>query len=243
MGTWWARTLVRACYGAWAVLFAAWVAGPKLGGLAPDSAGAVNFNWHPTLMGAAWVVAVPEALLAWRAPGPATHTSRKLTHGLLHAAALALAAAGAAVIFANHATHGFAHLRSAHSWLGAATTAAFLAQAGLATYAFAVKAVSEGARRRMLPAHRAAGLATAMLGLAAVALGLAEKQGFVECEGDELCAAKAVPGAMVLLTATQAAALAAAAWPEAGAGAGGEAAPRGLSEGLLGAGGCGDGPP
>jgi len=174
----------------------------------------VSFNLHPVFMGVAFVILMPEALLAYadvEERRGMRHADAKSLHAALNGASSACILVGLCVIFTNHAGHGIPPMYSAHSWIGLASACLVAVQALVgATCYLAPPAwglVTSETRAGLMPAHRFLGCAAFALGVAAAVAGFAEKQSFVKCAdpADKHCAALTLPNWLALLAAAVAA--------------------------------------
>mmetsp|Transcript_31721 Transcript_31721/g.83083 ORF Transcript_31721/g.83083 Transcript_31721/m.83083 type:complete len:267 (+) Transcript_31721:257-1057(+) len=150
-------------------------------GRAPRSS-APAFNWHPTLMVAAFVVCGTEAVLMIRAsPVRALRSrSRQRAHAVVNSAVTVLAVAGAIVAFESHSggeVHVVGstaplhqergHFPTAHSWLGLVTLLLMLVQVVLGVNRF-----QKTAKAVVHPYHRFFGLLVYSSALLTTVLGV-----------------------------------------------------------------------
>ena len=206
----------EAVLGACLVMLAVWVFG-HLGGLGAQ--GGPLFNWHPLLMGIAFLGAMTQGVVAFgagRRPGAGgapgagyDRARRKRVHWVLNGAATALALAGAYAAYRFHAEQGIPHVYSVHATLGVAVLALVCAQLGLGFAAFLAASFglpdvfSPAAKRAMVPVHAVLGLAAYGGGLAAFLTGLMDKQAILNFVqgGDKFAAPSALPNWIALLAA------------------------------------------
>ena len=115
----WLALLTRSSYLLFVAVLLAWFG--RLAWFDRETDGAVSFNYHPLFMGLAFVVLMPEALLAYadleerRGFG---HAAAKKMHAWAHIAASVCILLGLIFVFANHSAKGIPALYSAHSWIG-----------------------------------------------------------------------------------------------------------------------------
>ncbi|PRW57060.1 Transmembrane ascorbate ferrireductase 1 [Chlorella sorokiniana] len=171
-----------------------WVLG-YLGGLslsprptAPD--GSANdtsqlFNWHPLLITVAFPVLMAEAVLAYKSPlvPMSDRPHAKLYHLVLHTLALVCTVLGVVAAFKSHTLKKptpMADLYSSHSYLGLATLSLLGFQYLLAAYSYLFPKLTLARRRALGPLHSYLGKAILVAGLATMAVGIQEKQTFVQ---------------------------------------------------------------
>ncbi|EEH52784.1 uncharacterized protein MICPUCDRAFT_52667 [Micromonas pusilla CCMP1545] len=207
----WLALLTRSSYLLFVAVLLAWFG--RLAWFDRETDGAVSFNYHPLFMGLAFVVLMPEALLAYadleerRGFG---HAAAKKMHAWAHIAASVCILLGLIFVFANHSAKGIPALYSAHSWIGLTAAMCTFLQAIVGCVAYALPTlfgVGGESRARLLPAHRFAGAATLALGAAACVAGFVEKQSFTKCApdaSDKRCAALSLVNVLVLLVASTA---------------------------------------
>lgn len=203
-------TITRVCYLAFLAILLTWIGKLPSPWFAREKDDVLSFNFHPLCMGIAFVVLMPEALLAYadlEERRGVSHAASKNVHAALNGGAALLLALGLVAIFTNHAGHAIPPLYSAHSWLGVATAALMGCQAtaGAAVYLIPARptATSLGAvgggvggsawstwpvgsetRAVLMPWHRFFGATTLVLGVATCCMGFVEKQGFTKCAPD-----------------------------------------------------------
>jgi cytochrome b-561 len=212
----------RTATAAFFIAFLAWLDVLPIPWFEREADGVVSFNYHPLCMTLAFVLLMPEAVIAY-ADGEdhrgMSHADAKRVHAALHVLATTLLVMGLMAIFANHGGHEIPPLYSAHSWMGVVTTALVCCQAALGVSVFLfsparafTKALGLGsdddtrgvadARARLAPYHRFFGAAAFVAGAGTCASGLVEKQAFLKCPIDptyKFCAVLALPNAMVVL--------------------------------------------
>jgi cytochrome b-561 len=209
------------------IAFLAWLDVLPIPWFEREADGVVSFNYHPLCMTLAFVLLMPEAVIAY-ADGEdhrgMSHADAKRVHAALHVLATTLLVMGLMAIFANHGGHEIPPLYSAHSWMGVVTTALVCCQAALGVSVFFfsparafTKALGLGsddtrggadlnnvadARARLAPYHRFFGAAAFVAGAGTCVSGLVEKQAFLKCPIDptyKFCAVVALPNVMVVL--------------------------------------------
>ena len=212
----------RTATAAFFIAFLAWLDVLPIPWFEREADGVVSFNYHPLCMTLAFVLLMPEAVIAY-ADGEdhrgMSHADAKRVHAALHVLATTLLVMGLMAIFANHGGHEIPPLYSAHSWMGVVTTALVCCQAALGVSVFLfsparafTKALGLGsdddtrgvadARARLAPYHRFFGAAAFVTGAGTCASGLVEKQAFLKCPIDptyKFCAVLALPNVMVVL--------------------------------------------
>jgi len=220
--------LQRVATVAFVIAFLSWLGALPTPWFEREANGVVSFNYHPLCMTFAFVVLMPEAVIAY-ADGEErrgmSHAAAKRTHAVLNVIATTSLIMGLMAIFANHAGHEIPPLYSAHSWMGVITASLVCGQAalGVSVYLFTpagavlraigvvssagspggVASVSE-ARKTLAPYHRVLGYASFASGAATCLSGLSEKQAFLKCPIDptyKYCYALALPNVLVALGA------------------------------------------
>lgn len=155
-----------------ALLLTIWIF-KHMGGVALE--GNELFNWHPLLMGFAFALIVPEAVLLFR---PASGLSRwiaKYLHAALQGTAMLLAVLGVSAVYKNHEDKGYSHARSLHSWVGLGTVTLMVAQWLLGDLAFLTSLFTANLRIKAVPLHIAVGTAIVFLSTLAMCMGILEK--------------------------------------------------------------------
>ena len=196
------------------IAFLAWLDVLPIPWFEREADGVVSFNYHPLCMTLAFVLLMPEAVIAY-ADGEdhrgMSHADAKRVHTALHVVATTLLVMGLMAIFANHGGHEIPPLYSAHSWMGVITTALVCCQAfvGVSVFFFApARALTRtlglggdspfgasppatdggvavtDARAKLAPYHRFFGAAAFAMGVGTCMSGLVEKQAFLKCPID-----------------------------------------------------------
>lgn len=142
------------------------------------------FNVHIMAMALAFVAAA-EAVVSYRAAGwaggsgpPPCKRKRKLWHAALLASALVLMLVGLFAAFASHLLRvpPIVSLYSTHSFVGLIAAAFLAANAALGAWAYWWQRAAPPLRAALLPLHRWLGTAAFLFFVAAMALGIQEKQ-------------------------------------------------------------------
>mmetsp|Transcript_3547 Transcript_3547/g.6009 ORF Transcript_3547/g.6009 Transcript_3547/m.6009 type:complete len:254 (+) Transcript_3547:150-911(+) len=189
-----ASVFLRLFYVAWVTVMLIWI---SLDGLnwfdaeKKDDKSVISFNLHPLMMSLGVLVLMSEAVISYRvyeAVHGFSHMSAKRIHSGLQLSAMIFMAVGLTIVFKNHKEKAIPHLYTAHSWIGVGVTSLMALQALGGVLAFFVN-TNSNLKTLMLPVHRYTGIATYMLAVAAILMGLQEKSTFLK--GSPQCASNA----------------------------------------------------
>ncbi|XP_054724656.1 transmembrane ascorbate-dependent reductase CYB561-like isoform X2 [Uloborus diversus] len=135
----------------------------------------LQFNYHPVLMVLGLIFLYGDAILVYRVFAFLPKPLLKIIHGLLHVAAIILAAIGLAAVFWNHRRTLKPDLYSIHSWIGLATYIMFCLQYIAGFLAFFLPMTPVNVRAFILPFHQFFGTGIFAMAIASALMGITEK--------------------------------------------------------------------